>query len=105
MHVEFHWAADEPNRARAYATELIGLAPDIIVAHGPLTAAVQQQTRTLPIVFVPVPDPVGLGFIASLAQPGGNTTGFVSFEERISAQWLELLKELAPNAKRVGDPN
>jgi putative ABC transport system substrate-binding protein len=72
IHIEFRWAADDPTLARAYAAELVGLAPDIIVAHGPLTAAVQQQTRTLPIVFVQVPDPVGQGFVASLAQPGGN---------------------------------
>jgi ABC-type uncharacterized transport system substrate-binding protein len=103
VRIEFRWAAYDANLMRRYAAELVGLAPDIIVAHAPpQLAAVQQQTRTLPIVFVQVPDPVGQGFIASLAQPGGNTIGFVSFEDSISAKWLELLKELAPNAKRVG---
>ena len=103
IHIEFRWAADEPNRARAYAAELVASAPDVIVVHAPHTlAAVQQQTRTLPILFVQVPDPVGQGFIASLAQPGGNTTGFASFEDSISAKWLELLKELVPLAQRVG---
>lgn len=97
------WAGDEPKLARAYAAELVGAAPEIIVAHAPMTvAAVQQQTRSLPIVFVQVADPVGQGFVASLAQPGGNTTGFASFEDSISAKWLELLKELVPQASRVG---
>ena len=82
IHIEFRWAGDEPKLARAYAAELVGAAPEIIVAHAAMTvAAVQQQTRSLPIVFVQVADPVGQGFIASFAQPGGNTTGFVSFEE------------------------
>src|SRR6476620_4410361 len=103
IHIELRWDADEPNLARAYAADLVGSAPDIIVAHSAMTvAAVQQQTRTLPVVFVQVADPVGQGFIASLAQPGGNTTGFVSFEDSISAKWLELLKELVPQARRVG---
>jgi putative ABC transport system substrate-binding protein len=97
IHIEFRWAGDEPKLARAYAVELVGSAPEIIVAHASnALAAVQQQTRTLPIVFVQVPDPVGQGFIASLVQPGGNTTGFASFEDSISAKWLELLKELVP---------
>ena len=103
IRIEFRWAGDEPKLARAYAAELVGSAPEIIVAHGAITvAAVQQQTRTLPIVFVQVPDPVGQGLIASLVQPGGNTTGFASFEESISAKWLELLKELVPQVSRVG---
>ncbi|MGB6915370.1 MAG: ABC transporter substrate-binding protein [Pseudolabrys sp.] len=103
IHIEFRWAGDEPKLARAYAAELVGAAPEIIVAHAAMTvAAVQQQTRSLPIVFVQVADPVGQGFIASFAQPGGNTTGFVSFEDSISAKWLELLKELVPQASRVG---
>jgi putative ABC transport system substrate-binding protein len=103
IHIEFRWAGDEPKLARAYAIELVGSAPEIIVAHAPNgLAALQQQTRTLPIVFVQVPDPVGQGFVASLVQPGGNTTGFVSFEDSISAKWLELLKELVPQVSRVG---
>ena len=88
---------------RTYAAELVALAPDIIVAHAPPPlAAVQQQTRSLPIVFVQVADPVGGGFVASLARPGGNTTGFTSFEDTISAKWLELLREVVPQATRVG---
>jgi putative tryptophan/tyrosine transport system substrate-binding protein len=103
LHIELRWAADQPNLARTYAAELVRAAPDVIVAHASVTvAAVQQQTRSLPIVFVQVADPVGQGFISSLAQPGGNTTGFVSFEDSISAKWLELLKELVPQARRVG---
>ena len=104
IHIEFRWAGDEPKLARAYAAELVGAASEIIVAHAAMTvAAAQQQTRSLPIVFVQVADPVGQGFIASFAQPGGNTTGFVSFEDSISAKWLELLKELVPQASRVGN--
>jgi putative tryptophan/tyrosine transport system substrate-binding protein len=103
IRIEFRWAGDEPKLARAYAVELVSLAPEIIVAHGAnALAPVQQQTRTLPILFVQVPDPVGQGFIASLVQPGGNTTGFASFEDSISAKWLELLKELVPQVSRVG---
>jgi putative ABC transport system substrate-binding protein len=102
VHIEFRWAADDSNLVRAYAAELVRLAPDVIVTHAPLTlAAVQQETRSLPIVFLQVPDPVEGGFVASLAQPGGNTTGFTSFENTISAKWLELLKEVVPSSSRV----
>jgi putative ABC transport system substrate-binding protein len=102
VRIEFRWAADNANLMQAYAAELVGLAPDIIVAHAPPPlAAVQQQTRSLPIVFVQVADPVGGGFVASLSQPGGNTTGFTSFEDTISAKWLELLKEIVPRTTRV----
>ena len=101
--IDFRWAADDTNLMRTYAAELVALAPDIIVAHAPPPlAAVQQQTRSLPIVFVQVADPVGGGFVASLARPGGNTTGFTSFEDTISAKWLELLREVLPQATRVG---
>jgi len=76
IRIEFRWAADDTNLMRAYAAELVGSAPDVIVVHAPPPlAAVQQQTRSLPIVFVQVPDPVGGGFVASLSRPGGNTTG------------------------------
>jgi putative tryptophan/tyrosine transport system substrate-binding protein len=102
VRIEFRWAADDTNLMRAYAAELVGWAPDIIVAHAPSPlAAVQQQTRSLPIVFVQVADPVGGGFVASLSRPGGNTTGFTSFEDTISAKWLELLKEVVPQTSRV----
>jgi putative ABC transport system substrate-binding protein len=81
---------------------MIALAPDVIVAGGsPAVAALQQATSTLPIVFASVTDPIGAGFVASLARPGGNTTGFMGFEYSASGKWLELLKEIAPSAKRV----
>jgi putative tryptophan/tyrosine transport system substrate-binding protein len=102
VHIEFRWAADDTSLMRAYAAELVGLAPDVIVVHAPqLLAAVQRETRSLPIVFVQVADPVGGGFVASLARPGSNTTGFTTFEDTISAKWLELLKEVVPQATRV----
>ena len=102
VHIEFRWAADNVRLMRTHAAELVRLAPDVIVALSPPgLAAVQQETGSLPIVFVQVPDPVGGGFVANLAQPGGNTTGFSSFEETISAKWLELLKEFVPQISRV----
>jgi ABC-type uncharacterized transport system substrate-binding protein len=88
--------------ARRYARELVALAPDVIVTAGsPSVGALQQATRTVPIVFVGIVDPVSAGFVASLARPGGNTTGFTSFEYGMSAKWLELLKEIAPNVVRA----
>src|SRR5262249_6443593 len=85
-----------------YAAELVALAPDVILATGQeATGALQQVTRTVPIVFVLVPDPVGAGFVDSLARPGGNVTGFTPWEYGFSAKWLELLKEIAPGVKRV----
>ena len=87
---------------RRQARELVALAPDLIVAAGsPNVAALQQASRTVPIVFVGVVDPVGAGFVASLARPGGNTTGFTSFEYGMSAKWLELLKEIDPRVTRA----
>jgi putative ABC transport system substrate-binding protein len=88
---------------------LVTLAPDVILVEGsPSVAALQVATRVIPIVFVSVFDPVGAGFVPSLARPGGNMTGFASEEYGISGKWLELLKEIAPRVKRVGvlrDPN
>ena len=87
---------------RKYAADLVALAPDVTLAvAGPAMAALQQATRTVPIVFTNVPNPVGAGFVDSLARPGGNATGFMQFEYGISGKWLELLKEIAPGVKRV----
>jgi putative ABC transport system substrate-binding protein len=97
------------DRIREQAAELVGLAPDVIMATGSATVGpLLQVTRTVPIVFVIVPDPVGAGFIDSLARPGGNATGFTLFEYGMSGKWLELLKEIAPRVTRVAvlrDPN
>jgi ABC-type uncharacterized transport system substrate-binding protein len=89
-------------RVQAYVAELVGLAPDVIVANtSAVVAALQRATRTIPIVFAQVADPVGQGFVASLARPGGNVTGFATTESAISLKWLELLKEIAPSVTRV----
>jgi putative ABC transport system substrate-binding protein len=92
---------------RRHAAELAALAPDVLVgATGTATAApLLQATRTVPIVFVTVIDPVGAGFVASLARPGGNATGFTMFEYGMSAKWLQLLKEIAPRVTRGGGPS
>ena len=90
------------NRMAKFAKELIDLQPDVILAvTTPSVAALRQQARTIPIVFVVVSDPVGSGFVESLARPGGNTTGFISFDYSMSAKWLELLKDTAPQVARV----
>jgi putative ABC transport system substrate-binding protein len=92
----------DADRARKYAAELVALAPDVIFALGTANMGpLLQTTRTVPIVFALVADPVGAGFIASLARPGGNTTGFLHFEYGLSGKWLELLKEIAPQVTRV----
>jgi putative tryptophan/tyrosine transport system substrate-binding protein len=100
--IDYRWGADDTDRNRRYAAELVALAPDVILATGSsAVAALQQATRTVPIVFVQVIDPVGAGYVASLARPGGNATGFSLFEYGISGKWLELLKEIAPRVTRV----
>jgi putative ABC transport system substrate-binding protein len=103
VQVETRWAGADADRIRTYAAELVALAPDVILATGNDGAApLLQATRSVPIVFVIVPDPVGAGFVDSLARPGGNATGFTSFEYGLSAKWLELLKEVAPRVTRAG---
>src|SRR5215472_9163366 len=102
MRIETRWGEDDVERERKYAAELAALAPDVILASGTLSvAALQRVTHTLPIVFAQVTDPVGAGFIDSLAHPGGNATGFLLFEYSISGKWLELLKEIAPRVTRA----
>jgi putative tryptophan/tyrosine transport system substrate-binding protein len=103
VQVETRWAAGDADRLRTYAAELVALVPDVIFTTGNAGAApLLQATRSVPIVFVIVPDPVGAGFVDSLARPGGNATGFTSFEYGLSAKWLELLKEIAPRVTRAG---
>jgi putative ABC transport system substrate-binding protein len=102
VQIDTRWAVGDVNRFRENAAELVALAPDVILASSSLAvAALQKATGTVPIVFVGVVDPVGAGFVGSLAHPGGNTTGFTNFEYGLSAKWLELLKEIAPAVKRV----
>jgi putative tryptophan/tyrosine transport system substrate-binding protein len=102
VRIEYRWGANDAELNRRYAAELVALAPDVILAAGTLSvAALQRVTRSLPIVFVAVADPVGAGFVDSLAQPGGNTTGFMLFEYSFSGKWLELLKQIAPGVTRV----
>jgi putative tryptophan/tyrosine transport system substrate-binding protein len=102
VRIDVRWGADDVDRERRYAAELIALAPDIVLASGTLSVtAFQHVSRTLPIVFVGVTDPVGAGFVDSLARPGGNVTGFMIYEYDLSGKWLELLKQIAPNITRV----
>jgi putative ABC transport system substrate-binding protein len=102
VRIEVRWALDDSNLMRRFATELVAMAPDVIIALSPQgLAAVQGETPSIPIVFVQVADPVGGGFVASLVKPGGNITGFTSFEDTISAKWLELIKEIVPHVVRV----
>ena len=101
VQIDSRWATTN-DEIRRHAAELAALAPDaILTARGPALAALQQATRTVPIVFVNVVDPVGSGFVESLARPGGNTTGFLLFEYSLSGKWLELLKQIAPNVTRA----
>jgi putative tryptophan/tyrosine transport system substrate-binding protein len=102
IRIEDRWTAGDNNRLRAYAAELAQLKPDVIVCEGtPVVAALQQATRTIPIVFVNANNPIGSGFVASIARPGGNITGFVSIEPAMGGKWLETLREIAPGVARV----
>src|SRR6516164_8510336 len=100
--VDIRWFTGNSADARKYASELVALAPDVILAHSsPAVAALGQITRTVPIVFTNVADPVGAGYVDSLARPGSNITGFTVFDYSISGKWLQLLKEIAPGVTRV----
>src|SRR5271167_1368454 len=102
VRIDYRWAAADADRSRTYAAELVALAPDVILASASASvAALRQTTRTVPIVFVNIIDPVGAGFVAKLARPGGNATGFTLFEYSLSGKWLELFKEIAPNLTRI----
>jgi putative ABC transport system substrate-binding protein len=102
IRIDYRFAAGDPTLYKTYAAELVGLAPDAILAGpSPAVAALREQTRTIPIVFVLVPDPVALGFVQSLARPGGNMTGFSSFDAPMMGKWLQLLREVAPGVTRV----
>jgi putative tryptophan/tyrosine transport system substrate-binding protein len=102
LSIDYRWGIGDATRAQTSAADLVALAPDAIVANGtPALAAGQRATSRIPIVFVAVTDPVGAGYVQSLARPGGNITGFSTFEAEIGSKWLELLKELAPGLRRV----
>jgi putative ABC transport system substrate-binding protein len=102
VRMDLRWGGDDNNRIRALAQELVARQPDIIVTDGtPATAALQRETRTIPIVFAAVADPVASGFVARLNQPGGNITGFATLEATLGGKWLELLSEIAPGLKRA----
>jgi len=102
IRIDYRWSAGDAERTRKYAVELVSLAPDVILAGNTSTVGpLQQATHTVPIVFAGVVDPVGSGFVESLARPGGHTTGFTQFEYGMSGKWLELLKEVAPRVTRA----
>jgi putative ABC transport system substrate-binding protein len=102
VRIEYRWAAGNADDIRKYTMELVALTPDVILATGSISMApLLQATRAVPIVFVQVVDPVGSGFVDSLARPGGNATGFTNFEYGLSAKWLELLKQIAPGVTRA----
>jgi ABC-type uncharacterized transport system substrate-binding protein len=102
LRIDTRWGGGDADRIRQYAAELVALAPEVVLAPGgTVVGALQQASRTVPIVFVTVTDPVGRGYIASLAQPLGNATGFTSFEYGMGGKWLEVLKEIAPRVTRA----
>jgi putative tryptophan/tyrosine transport system substrate-binding protein len=102
LQIEYRWGAADAANLRKYAAELAAFAPDVILASGTVSLGpLLQETRTVPIVFVNVADPVGAGFVNSLSRPGGNATGFMQFEYSLSAKWLELLKQIAPGVTRA----
>jgi len=103
LRIELRWGAGDANRISTFARELVELRPDAIVGQTtPVTSALARETRTIPIVFAVVSDPIGSGFAASFAHPGGNITGFTTNEPAVGGKWMELLKEIAPRTARVG---
>jgi len=102
VRIDYRWAAGDADRLRRYAAELVALAPDVVLASGTSTVGpLQRASGTVPIVFAGVADPVGAGLVNSMARPGSNATGFISFEYVLSGKWLELLKQIAPGVTRV----
>src|SRR5262245_11103728 len=102
IHIDVRWNAGDANQAHAHATEMVALAPEVILADGTrAVAAVQRASATIPVIFVQVPDPVGAGVLPSLSRPGGNLTGFTHYEYSTAGKWLELLKDIAPHVERV----
>ena len=102
VRMDLRWTASDVDLTRMYAKELVDLQPDVILADStPVTAALQQETRTIPIVFAAISDPVGSGFVAGLPRPGGNITGFISLADTMGGKWLQLLTEIAPGVKRA----
>jgi len=102
IRIDTRWATPDVEAMQRLAKELVALQPDLILSQStPTTAALLQQTRTIPIIFANIADPVGSGFVASFPRPGGNVTGFVLFEPTMAGKWLELLKEIAPRVNRV----
>jgi putative tryptophan/tyrosine transport system substrate-binding protein len=103
VHIDYRWGAGSVDRMRLFARELVQLNPDALVTIStPATAALQAETRTIPIVFAWVSDPVGSGFVSSLAHPGGNITGFLNIETSVIGKWLSLMREIAPQVSRIG---
>ena len=106
VRIDTRWATTNAADIRRHAAELVALAPDVILAHGAAAVGpLLQATRTVPIVFPVVGDPVGAGLVDSLARPGGNATGFMTFEYSMSGKWLELLKQIAPKRDASGGPS
>ena len=102
LRFDHRWAAGNSTRIQAFAKALVALQPDVIVGHvTPAVAALQKETSTIPIVFIQVSDPIGAGFIANLAHPGGNITGFTTYEPTMVGKWVEMLKEMAPRVSRL----
>jgi putative ABC transport system substrate-binding protein len=102
LQIEYRWAGSDVEQIKSYAAELVGSQPDVILAiTSPSVAALRRATRTIPIVFAGISDPVGQGFVASLARPGGNITGFTGLEFSLGQKWVGLLKELAPRTTRI----
>ena len=103
IHIDYRSAAGDLDRVKSFAKELIALNPDVLVGvTTPVTAALQRETKTIPIIFAVVSDPVGSGFVASLSNPGGNITGFINIEGSLAGKWVELMHDVAPSVSRVG---
>ena len=103
IRIDFRFAADDPERIRALAVELLGLGPDVMVSNSNVvTTILQSEVRTVPLVFISVSDPIGSGFVTGLARPTGNVTGFANFQPTMGSKWLEILRQIAPQVQNVG---